>query len=284
MKRQPDYISQGTYATFEYYQNGNEFATEIMAVGKCDSTSTDREQIAYFISAYLPSRDYLASIETNHQAHEWVEAKDHWVRVASCFLEEIDNPILWDLAEGLITQENHDLILLIAQYYDTLWNLLHNRWELIKECLQVISSRIFNNPRELLQEILSEDADRAYLNCLKPYYQQNVRELRILFTLQRKVLREEPLSKAEVIKFTELTNKYTHNNLWLERTMAICQIGARLDPFIEVQIRIVDAIIEGSLKIQQGVMCKSSSYTWVESKKIHGIWSIRQLERERYKS
>jgi hypothetical protein len=279
------FFIEGDYSRIMCFPKKEKFTTEIFSVGSCESTPTDREQIAYFMSAELPCSDYLTYAEDVDQMIEWVKAKDYWVRLAICFEEEVDNPLLGQLEEGLISQVGHDLIHLDAKYWDSLWKLIQHRWEPIQEAWSEVLGQTFNQSRELLQEILIENADNNYLKCFKPHYQRNVREIKEMTTLRRKSLRGEILSKAQTTRLENLLGKHFSDCPKLESTIAICEIGAERDPFIATYLKIIETIESGVLKIQQGAMCKAGvSCTWVDGRKHPGILSVRQLEKKLYKS
>jgi hypothetical protein len=195
------------------------------------SNASDERKIIHYIALDLPSfPDEHISI---HQYQHWLFWKEDAIRLAKCFSGNTD-ALKVDLKQGFIDKYQKELLWLHAKFYRNLWELIKFKWEPLSFCLKEFWSMEYESARELFCEILQLDIDGDFSFCLKQHYEENVRKVRDLSTLNRKRL-DKTLSLEEAERFQCLQEKLILRNLPRERVREVFT-GDKRDPFVEASL------------------------------------------------
>jgi hypothetical protein len=198
------------------------------SVGSGSQDASDRDRIAKFISE-LPSNGFWqGDLKTFDQIMEWLGWRDRAIDIANYFSAgrgNSDNSLLKELKAGLIDEETYQDIRLDAALFDNWWKLVHLNEQTIKAELEKVKSwgYPFNSSRELVEEMIREDLEGEFVNCLKPYYAYNSRIMRLIAQLKRKHCRGE-LGEAESQEMLKLIDQNVPFPIWYDRVISVSQI------------------------------------------------------------
>ena len=246
-------------------------------VGSGSQDASDRERIARFISE-LPSNDFWqADLKTFDQIMEWFDWRDRAIDIAKCFLagrDNPDNPLRKELKTGLIDEETYKDIRLDAELFENWWKLVQPNEQAIKAELEKVKSwgYPFNSSRELVEEMIREDLEGEFANCLKPYYAYNSRIMRLIAQLKHKHCTGE-LGGAESQDLFKLIDQNVPLPIWYDRVISVSQILVEQgNTCIKEHLVINGKIINRLARRQyQRERSQSTSQTWHKGRVIKGI-------------
>jgi hypothetical protein len=229
---------------------------------------TEKEQIAYFLSAELPNENFHSECSTLDQAIYWLEAKDWAILVAHAFLE---TPLISKIKD-VVSDPYLDYIHLSAKYYQNLWDLLKIRWTKISPRLSPINGQKIENKLDLIKLIIAAEVDGNFAICLKPQHQINYKEDKELATLSYQS-RRRALLPNEQQRIEKMKQKSVAPNPGLNQLMAACQSLFKKDSVISSHLIIHAAIKDGLCKLTQNDVTqgRASSYTWIDGYRNPGL-------------
>jgi hypothetical protein len=235
-----------------------------------NSSGTEKEQIAYFLSDELPNEKFHSEFSTLDQAIYWLQAKEWAILVAHAFLE---TPVISKIKD-VVSDPYLDYIHLSAKYYQNLWDLLKIRWEKISPRLNPINGQKIENKLDLIKLIIAAEVDARFAICLEPQHQINYKEDKELATLSYQ-RRRRALLPNEQQRIEKMKQKSVAPNPGLNQLMAACQslFIKNKDSVIFTHLTTHAAIKDGLCRLIQNDVTqgRASSYTWIDGYQNPGL-------------
>ncbi len=242
------FISDGfTPDTNEY---GLKF--EWKMIGSNHPNASDREKIAYYISATPELSKKL--LITNDVLREWIDNKDFIVRVAKCFLagkDNPENPLFKDLEEGLIDEYIHDCVWLRTELLDNCWKMLNVKWNKIEKILKYLWNDFpFKNPLDLMKQIIDDEYTYPFINwTTAKFKERSPRRNKEMWKLLSKQC-TSTLTDREHKKLEYLLKEHRNSNSWCSRFLNICGLlGDNGDIYLKTHVKIHNQICDGIAKL-----------------------------------
>lgn len=229
---------------------------------------TEKEQIAYFLSAEVPNENFHSEFSTLEQAIYWLQAKEWAILVAHAFLE---TPLISKIKD-VASDPYLDYIHLSAKYYQNLWDLLKIRWKKISPRLSPINGQKIENELELIKLIIAAEVDGRFAICLEPQYQINYKEDKELATLSYQSRRRILLPKEQQ-RIEKMKQNSVSPNPWLDQLMVACVSLVLKDPVILTHLIIHAAIKDGVCRLIQNDVTqgRATNYTWIDGYQNPGL-------------
>lgn len=225
------------------------------------------------LPAYPPCHQTKRGLWWQYLGESQMEWKNNCISTAKCFLagrSSPENPLLRSLEEGQVDQYYHDQCWLSVELYENLWKLLNVKEKRIKAAFKK-QGWDFNSPRIALEQILANEINGEFSVILKPYHEQNAKELRRIAKLQNHAHKGFGLRKADEEERKRLVEKYSSEpqNIYLDRVLASAATLAEKDALIRTHLEIHHAVMRGITKLHLDAACKphlkqhgQTSFTW----------------------
>jgi hypothetical protein len=229
---------------------------EWLKVGSDQPTATDKQRLAWFLSSELPNYSLIAEQDEIALIDKWCEVKIQSIRFAKCLLaglSEPDNPLLWELEAGFLTQGLHDSIWLHANFLMNLWELVSFKWDLFRPYFPG------ETPLSLFQVMFAEIVNGTFKKYLQPYYSRNNNEFRELFRLKTAESKGAFLTKEQAKRLAYLNRLHSAPQTIQPKIFELaCEFGRR-DRFIAAKIRAGDQLQAGISRINKDLAHQSRS-------------------------
>jgi hypothetical protein len=250
-------------------------------VGEDLPNSSEKMKLARFISE-LPSSSFIPELKTVDQLIEWVKTKNCCLLLAKLFIAGYgsipDNPLQTMIDSGEINMRYYNSMLLSANLYTNLWELILFKHRLLKEQFNYQGWGFpFKHHRLLMEEIIRASVEGEFSNILKKRYVAKAQDYRIIAELGKRN-QNGTLSCKERDLLTNLTINHSEPNEWFNRLIAVAEllsgdrfIKAKVDTHHAIMTAIATRQIQEAKRPELRACQGETSVTWVDGVKTPGI-------------